>query len=189
MYVNKMVWVVLVFVVFFTLLQSEAGKAQVLEIKNCVLYKSQGNIKFKFGIELNKVQKLKQYLSEGSPLKMICNLRLFKERPFWIDKELKKRKLSYELNNNPLTQKYILTNLVNKNSIKGKNLNKLLNARWKELELFLGKWDALPRDKDYTIEIEVLLKRGKVPGWLKMVSFFWSWEELSSEVYEINFTY
>lgn len=189
MFSSRFIYIALVLIVFFATVQIGVAKAQELEIKNCVLDKKQGRIRINFGVKLKQVQKLDEYLSEGSPLKLICKGSLYQDRTFWMDKKLKQSQITFILDNNPLTQKYILTELASKNSSREKDLNKLLDKHWGELQLDLGKWDSLPKGNDYTFQLQVLLKRAEVPGWMEVVLFFWSWEQLSSRVYEIDFSY
>ena len=186
---RRFLYVIFAFIVVFALVQTNSLKAQELEIKDCVLDKKQGRIRINFGLVLKNSEKLNQYLAEGSPLKLGCTGRLYKNRIFWMDKKLKENKLEFELDYNPLTQKYMLTNLNNKNSSRSGSLKKMLVEHWKELELDLGKWDSIPKDKEYTLQLEVSLKRGKVPGWMEVILFFWSWDQLSSKIYEIDFNY
>lgn len=179
----------MVFIVFFAIVHTNKAKAQELKIKNCVLDKKKGRIKVNFGVELKNIQKLNKYLSEGSPLKLTCTGRLFKNRTFWMDKKLKDTKFTFKLDYNPLTQKYALSNLANKNSSRSSNLKKLLNKYWNELELEMGEWASIPKGNDYTLQLQVSLKRGEIPGWLEVMLFFWSWDQLSSKIYEIDFSY
>ncbi len=186
---SRILYILLFFVVSLAILPTNNLHAQELEIKDCVMAKKQGSILINFGVELRNAQELNEYLSEGSPLKLICTGKLFKDRSFWLDKKLKEKKLIFELDYNPLTQKYTLSNSNIKNSTQSQSLKKLFEKYWKELELDLGNWNSIPQGSDYTFQLEVELKRGKVPGWMKVVLFFWSWDKLSSKTYEMDFSY
>ncbi len=189
MFSNRFIYIFLASIVFVTAVQTAGAKAQELEIKNCVLDKKQGRIRINFGVQLKQVKKLDQYLSEGSPLELICRGSLYQDRTFWMDKKLNQSQITFRLDNNPLTQKYVLTDLGNQNSFEGSELKKLLHNHWKELELDLGEWDSIPKGDDYTFQLQVMLKRGEVPGWMEFMLFFWSWDQLSSKVYEIEFSH
>jgi len=189
MFSRKFLYVIVLFTVLLAIMQVNTLKAQELEIKNCVLNKKQGRILINFGIELTNAAKLNQYLSEGSPLNLSCTGRLYKNRTFWMDKKLKENNLTFNLDYNPLTQKYILSNSVNKNSTQSSSLKKMLDKHWGELELDLGKWDSVPKGNEYTLQLEVVLRRGKIPGWMEVMLFFWSWDQLSSKIYEMGFSY
>lgn len=146
-------------------------------------------IQIRFGIEIEKMDKLRSYLEEGGALRLRCQAKLLMKKNMWWDEELRVNELIFELNYNPLTREYLLHEVSQNKKVNSKSLSFLLKNKWGNLVLNLGSWKTLPKGKNYALELFVSLERTDVPIWLKKALFFWSWSIAPSKKFRMNFSY
>lgn len=164
-------------------------RAQEIILENLVLDNVGGTIQLRFGIEVEDVASLRDYLDEGTTLRLKCDAELQQKKILWKDETVLSRSLVFDLKNNPLTQEYLLQNVTYERTIHGKNLESLVQTGWGQLVMDLGSWAALPRRKEYALELSVRMIRADIPGWLKKALFFWSWNIGNAQQYRLNFSY
>ncbi len=179
----------MLFIIFILLSFVNKSFAQEILLKNLILDNVKDKIQIRFGIGIEKMEKLRSYLEEGGTLRLNCKAYLLMKKNMWWDEELKVNELIFDLNNNPLTREYLLYNVSQNKKVQSKSLSFLLENEWGNLVLNLGSWKTLPRDKNYALELFVSLKRTDVPIWLKKALFFWSWSIASSKKYRMDFSY
>jgi hypothetical protein len=178
--------------VLFTALTVWCGSAcaQNIELKNLILDNEKGEIQLRFGIKVNKMQELQQYLQEdGYTLRLRCRAELLKTRTLWWDESLGENEVVFDLSCNQLSQQYILHNVSESGKATSEDLEKILRKHWRHLTILLGKWRNLTKRENYAVELDVTLRRANVPMWLRKALFFWSWDVVSSRRYRMDFTY
>jgi hypothetical protein len=162
---------------------------QEIILKNLVLDNVGGTIQLRFGIEMNNLAQLKEYLSEGTTVRLSCLAELQRKRLLWKDDTVLARKLAFDVKNNPLTQQYTMHNLASGRTRQSDTVESLIQEAWSRLIMDLGNWAALPRGNEYALELSVRMIRADVPGWLKKALFFWSWNIGNEQQYRLNFSY
>jgi len=167
----------------------QQASAQEIVLKNLVLDNVGGKIQLRFGIEVEEMDFLKDYLNEGTSLRLKCQARLQRKKILWKDATVLNKSLVFDLRNNPLTRQYSLHNLTVERTIHSKDLSNLIKTGWGRLVMDLGNWAALPRGHEYALELSVRLMHADIPGWLKTALFFWSWNVANVQQYRLNFSY
>lgn len=165
------------------------AQAQQLELKNLVLHNVSGQIQLSYGVEIQDVQALHDYLDQGMVLQLRSKVKLVRNRRWWRDSLLGQEEMVFELKSRPLQGEYVLTKQGSSDSQRDKDLSRLLSRHWSGLKVRLGNWSELSPDTDYAVELLLSLKRSDVPLWLKKSLFFWSWDLAPERKFKMDFTY
>lgn len=179
-------------VVLFLLLilvQTWSCWAQEIELKNLALDNQQGNIRVRFGLELDQPEEIRQALDDGSVLGLKCSAVLIRKRDVLWDEEVASATVLHQVKHNPLSREYHLLLADDPEPLRSNDLLGLLNSGWDRLEIGLGPWNRLSRGSVFVLDLTVSVVQMEVPDWVKTTLFFRSWEVVPETTYRLEFTY
>lgn len=180
-----------VLICVFSLLATlpRTANADDLTLKNMVMDNQAGTITARFGIKLNKKDKIEQALENGINLKLECDAVLYKHQSLWPDSKVGKAHYENQISYDALSSEFVLEQPGRKNPMKSKSLDQLLQRGWNTLILNMGPWSQLQRGVRYQLLLKVKIDQDEVPAWLRYTLFFWSWDVVPSATYQLDFTY
>ncbi|MFW6323670.1 MAG: DUF4390 domain-containing protein [Desulfovibrionales bacterium] len=166
-----------------------SSRAQTLDLTDMVIDNEEGAVRLRFGIEVDDLMPLSVDLEEGWILELTCRAELIGKRTFFWDKSLGEQEFKSRVDANQLTGEFMVRFAESSRNIQGKNLQRVLEKGWEEIDLTLAPWEKLKKGEEYDLLLEIRLERVDVPVWLKRSLFFWSWEAAPTEVFVLNFRY
>ncbi|WP_187170519.1 DUF4390 domain-containing protein [Salidesulfovibrio onnuriiensis] len=163
--------------------------AQTLNLVHTSVARDGDALTARFGIRLGGVDEVAASLRNGVPLRLTCEARLSRDRKCWFGELLGNREMDNLISYDSLQKEFVLHPGGESRELRGPELAPLLEERWAEMILPLGKWDLLRRGESYSLQVKVALNRTEVPDWVSRALFFWDWGDGPSTSYKLDFRF
>ncbi len=162
--------------------------AQGLEIYNLVLDNTNATLKVRFDLKIDGVDAIKRALDNGEDLGLVCRATIEMQRKFFWDKSLVCRNFLSTMHKDVLKGEYII-NLPGHNFKFTEFSSQRINNLFQNVEIPLLPWSIIKKGRNYSLKVEVALKTLGIPEWIKKTLFFWSWDLIEPEYFEMEFSY
>jgi len=162
--------------------------AQSLEVYNLVLDNSNATLKVKFDLKIEGFGAIKRSLDEGERLGLVYTASVHEQRNFIWDKSLVHRSFLIIMHKDMLKGEYVI-NISGQDYKFPKFSPQKINSLFQDIEISLSPWSIIKKGHNYSLKVEVALKTLGIPEWIKKTLFFWSWDLVEPEYFEMEFSY
>lgn len=123
-------------------------------------------------------------LASGVDLTIELQIEVVRDRRFWVDRDVASLLQRYQLNYQPLSQRYVTSNLNSGDQMTFASLAAALEHLGSVRDLPLLDDALLKPGKRYEIRVRAVLDTRDLAGPLRLISFFWDDWRLVSDWYE-----
>lgn len=176
-------------VVLAALMLASPCLAQSLTLKPPSLADAGGRITARFGVSVEDVPILKGELEDGLALVLVCEVGLYRENDWWLSSRVASGKLTSGLRFDPLKQEYVMTTPGGGQPLRDKDLVKLLEKGWGDVEVALGSWALLEKGQKYSLRLFTSMNEEDAPDGILRYLYFWSWNPGAENSFQLDFTY
>jgi len=178
----------LLFLLGLFFLEGPVAQAQGIVLKNVVLDSTSHLLSISISLEFVRPNALEMLLKKtGYPVVMEGDIEIKRVRPLLWDRTIVKRYVRYSLVHNPLTDRFVLTDLSTRHVLVCGSFEDVLE-KMRFLRLKVKLWRPVSATRDYVLSIRLVLKR-QVPWWMERLLFFRSFNISSPQSYSISFRY
>ncbi len=180
-----------IFIILFLLwVGSFCVWGQSILLQNVVLDSDTHHLSISVAMEFVGIQQLESILKQrGYPVIMDAHIAIKKVRPLFWNKTMFHTEVRYSIVYNPLTNKFVLANPVNRKILVSGSFGEVIK-RMKTFRIKVGLWNNGGKGKGdtYLLELQFVLKKD-VPWWMEKLLFFKSFNISSPQSYSITFRY
>ena len=178
----------ILFVLLCSVSAPTSGLAQKLEVYNLVLDNTNATLKVRFDLKIDGFNAIKEALDNGEDLGLVCRATIDMQRKFFWDRSLVCRNFLSTMRKDMLKGEYVIDlpgQTVRFTEFSAQRINKL----FQNIEISLLPWSTIKKGQNYSLKVEVALKTLEIPEWIKKTLFFWSWDLIEPEYFEMEFRY
>lgn len=154
---------------------TSSGPQSELILRETRLAVSAERVDLAYQLDIRGLAFLRDQLRDGAHIDVTGGIRLFQKNLLRPNSELATLALQWTLRHEPLTRTFLLITPGGQ-SRRAPHLDVLLHEAWRELHATLRPAEALEKDEEYLLALELVVRYAEVPPWLERALFFWSWE-------------
>ncbi len=163
-----------------------ATAPQGFAVEKAALETVDGSLVVDLSLSVDDEDGLRDLLKDGAVLELSITLDMEQRRILWANKHVVGTVYVSALRHDPLTRDFLVTipGIAKKDSLRDRNLTRLLHASWRKLVLPLIPLEQLKeadKDADYRVIITLRLQHAEVPPWLEKSLVFWSADVVPKE--------
>jgi len=179
MKINKLINIIIAMLVL-----SELCFAENINIKSTEIYSDKNILYLNVNSEIFFTKEARKALLQGISFEMHADFELRTKLKWLFKKNVLKKKISYKLEHKPLTDIYLVTNLVTGTISYYKNLESTLNFISKINKMKLLNKNKLNENIDYMARIRFYIDIDSLPSPMRPRAYFSSDWNISSNWYE-----
>jgi hypothetical protein len=174
----------LLFVVGNSVAQDEIRREGYFEVRSAVTKLAEGVHLLDARLQLVLSHGALEALSSGVALRIELQMEVIRERRFYFDATDAELTIRYELEYRPLSQRYLVRNLNSGDQDSFATLYSALNSLGRVQGLPVIDDALLETGKNYTVRLRALLSTRQYPAPLRLLFFWRSQWQLTSEWFE-----
>jgi hypothetical protein len=163
-----------------------ASSSAPVILDGVVLDNHDGRVRLSCGVRIADPAPIRDALSEGMDLELVCTGTLHRVRTVLWNETLAEQRFNAVLKGDLLSRRYVLEQEGTRKVFSEDSLAEELNRSWARLDFDLGHWSLIDPGERYVIGINVSLKKTEIPAWVRLPLFFWSWDVVPETSYRME---